>query len=109
MKKYHNCTDESVINTTERSKLLSAMFLQMKNGLETKINDVQFSIFVFNGDRHIKEIENELVANGIKVVYLSELSDINFEDEKYRLEDDFHPNGLAWKIITPLLIKELNL
>lgn len=108
-KKYSNCTDESVISTAERSKLLSVMFLQMKNGLETKINDVQFSIFVFNGDRHIKEIENELVANGIKVIYLSELSDINFEDEKYRLEGDFHPNGLAWKIITPLLIKELNL
>ncbi len=109
MKKYHNCTDESVINTTERSKLLSAMFLQMKKGLETKINDVQFSIFVFNGDRHIKEIENELIDNGIKIVYLSELSDINFEDEKYRLENDFHPNALAWEIITPLLIKELNL
>lgn len=109
MKKYHNCTDESVINTTERSKLLSAMFLQMKKGLESKINDVQFSIFVFNGDRHIRQIEKELIANGIKVVYLSELSDIDFEDEKYRLEDDYHPNGLAWEKITPLLIKELNL
>lgn len=108
-KKYSNCTDESVISTVERSKLLSAMFLQMKSGLESKINDVQFSIFVFNGDRHIKEIENELIANGIKVVYLSELSDIDFENEKYRLENDFHPNALAWEIITPLLIKELNL
>ena len=81
----------------------------MKKSLQKQIKDVEFTIFVYDGDNQIREIEDILTNNGIKIVYLSELSNENFNSEKYQLINDFHPNALAWEVITPLIIKKLNL
>ena len=67
-----------------------------------------FVIFVYDGDNYIKLIQKELEDNGIKIVYLSELSNIDFSQDKYKV-DEQHPNDEAWNIIVPLLAKKLNL
>lgn len=108
-KKYNNFIDTDVIKKQDRQKLMTDMFIQMKQSLKEQIEDVDFTVFVYDGDIPMKAIEQELKANEINVVYLSELSDEDFTNQKYRLPNDHHPNALAWKVITPLLVKKLNL
>lgn len=104
-----DATDFNSENGKYARKLALDMFIQMKQSLKEQIEDVDFTVFVYDGDIHIKAIEQELKANEINVVYLSELSDEDFTNPKYRLPNDYHPNALAWKVITPLLVKKLNL
>lgn len=109
-KKYHNSNLKKIVSDFDRKKLLADILIQMQKSLETQIKDVEFTIFVFDGDKYVKEIENRLIEAKINVVYLSELSEIDFSDAKYCLsKEDLHPNALAWEIITPLLVKKLNL
>lgn len=70
----------------------------------------RFLIFVYNNDSYIKSMEKTLKRNGIEVIYLSELSNIDFSTIEYQIsETDEHPNELAWDKIVPLLSKRLNL
>ena len=109
LKKYYDCTNSKIVKKENKQKFLTDIFLQMKKSLQKQIKDVEFTIFVYDGDNQIREIEDILTNNGIKIVYLSELSNENFNSEKYQLINDFHPNALAWEVITPLIIKKLNL
>ena len=106
---HFDCTNEKLISAQKRNSLLLQSFLKMNFILKQKMKDTQFCIFVYDGDKYIKQIEQDLLNNGIKVIYLSDLSNIDFSSKEYRLENDLHPNSLAWKIIVPLLVKELNL
>ncbi len=109
LKSKADSTDFNSENGKYARKLVLDMFIQMKQSLKEQIEDVDFTVFVYDGDIHIKAIEQELKSNEINVVYLSEISKEDFKKQKYRIENDQHPNALAWKVITPLLVKKLNL
>ena len=87
----------TLLHFTESNKLIKELF-----------PNAQFIIFVYEGDNYIKPIQKELENNGISIIYLSNLSDIDFSQDKYKV-DGQHPNGKAWNIIVPLLAKKLNL
>ena len=87
----------TLLHFTESHKLIKELF-----------PNAQFIIFVYEGDNYIKPIQKELENNGISIIYLSDLSDIDFSQDKYKV-DGQHPNGKAWNIIVPLLAKKLNL
>lgn len=83
-------------------------FLLANYNIKKAFNNSKFVIFVYQGDYVIKQIESRLKEQNIQVVYLSELSEINFQQDKYRL-DEQHPTEEAWEIIVPLLAKKLEL
>ena len=88
-----------------QNKFLLDHFLQANKHIK---KDTKFVIFVFDGEKRIKSIEKSLLDNGISIVYLSDLSSIDFNEPKYKVDAN-HPNALVWEIITPLLIEKLKL
>ena len=92
----------------KKNNFLLDHFLLANKKIKEIYPNSEFVIFVYNGDLQIQLIQEELEKSGIKVVYLSELSDIDFSQPYYRL-DEQHPNSKAWDIIVPLLAKKLNL
>ena len=100
---------ENASYTEEEENFLADLFILANNEAKAQFPETKFIIFVYNGDILIKSISEKLKNNGIdKIIYLSELSDIDFGDNNYKLEDNYHPNALAWQIITPLFWEKLN-
>ena len=93
----------------EASKLLLFHFLELNKEVKKNFKNSKFVIFVYNGDEFIKKIEDRLKDDGVKIIYLSDISSINVKDKQYVLEDGEHPNAQAWSVVVPLLSKELNL
>lgn len=55
-------------------------------------------------------LKEKLEKLGISVISLSDLTDINVETVDYwNSEFDTHPNEKAWDLLTPLLIKKINI
>ena len=52
---------------------------------------------------------NELEDEGFIVLDTHNLTGEHLFQNKYKLEDDCHPNELAWDIITPKVVEALNL
>jgi len=66
---------------------------------------VKFYTLVY--DDMDNDIRRKLEAIGIKVIYLHDLSNENFQSLKYQISEyDTHPNAEAWRVITPLFIKK---
>lgn len=93
----------------EAKNFLKMHFIASHNAIKEKFPGSSFIIFVYDGDIYIKSIEQELKSDGINIVYLSDLSNTNFKDPQYLIEDGLHPSGKAWKEITPLLTDKLKL
>ncbi len=88
----------TILHFTQSHKLIKQLFPHAK-----------FIVFVYDGDNYIKPIQKELEADGISIIYLTDLSKIDFSKAEYKLIDGQHPNAKAWEIIVPLLAKKLNL
>lgn len=73
-------------------------------------NGVKFIFFIYKDDdsEDFQNGFNEIEKRGGIVVKLSDLSNKDYNDLKYRIdENDSHPNAKAWKEITPLFVKYL--
>lgn len=96
-------------NFDKKDLFLLEHFLEANDEIKKYYPDTEFIIFVYEGDKQIKLIEEDLKKANIKTVYLSELSDINFNDSKYIVDEYNHPSKEAWEVIVPLLVKKLKL
>ena len=106
------------LSTPEFNKLatdfLLKHFVQMKKVASKKYPESKFVIFAYDGEKglnnksYIKSIENNLKKEGFIVVYMDELSDIDFTQKPYVL-DDGHPSSYAWNIVVPKLAQRLHL
>ena len=82
-----------------------------KKEIQKHWKDVKFVIFVYSA----KDVEREFLKRmqkekGYNIIFLDELSDINFKVEKYQIsKNDIHPNEKAWDTIIPLLVKKLDI
>lgn len=93
----------------DKLKFLSDHFLLLNQEIKKKFPNSKFIIFAFESEDNIRQIENNLTSNNIQIVYLSELSDIDFTQKQYKQNDGQHPNEYAWATITPLFINKLSL
>ena len=78
--------------------------------IDKKWSNSEFILFVYNQNDvdYIKSIENDLIENGINVVYRKDIAPYHDFDVKYSLaKDDCHPNLFAWEYITPELVKSI--
>lgn len=98
-----------IMLSKEMGKYLSMFFILANRELKKHFPNIKFVIFVYDGNSGMKKIQNSLEQEGIKIVYLSELTKIDFKNRKYIQSDNVHPNNKVWKIVTPLFIKSIGL
>lgn len=105
--KFFNYTyNGEIMLTDETADYTTMFFIQAYRELKKHFPDIKYIILVYDGERCMNIIKDKLEKEGIKIVYLSELSKINFKEKKYLQDDMSHPNDKVWKIITPLFIKK---
>lgn len=88
-------------------RFVLAHFLESNKLIRKNFPNSKFIIFVYDGDNKIKKIENSLKEENIEIIYLSELSEIDFKEAEFILDEANHPSSKAWNIIVPLLSKSL--
>ena len=93
----------------EQKKFLLDHIILLNNLIKKSFPKSRFVILSYTTNKYsvIFDIEKEIKENNIEVVYLSDLSDINFGSDEFIY--DFHPNAKAWEIITPLIVQKLSL
>ncbi len=89
-------------------KLLKLHFIELKNILDEKYNNVKLIIFVYYDSPLFEEIAQDLQTQGIIIIRSShDLGlDINLADKQYQLQDG-HPNKKVWEIVTPKLVEKI--
>lgn len=95
----------SNFNWKEQEEFLLQHFLLLNKEIKKQYPSAKFAILCFQGDETIKEIQSRLEENNITVIYVSELTDIDFSKTEYKTFDMGHPNAKVWEIITPLFLK----
>lgn len=101
--KFYKITDKDV-------QFFKIHILTSKQLIDKKWSNSEFILFVYNQNDvdYIKSIENDLIENGINVVYRKDIAPYHDFDVKYSLaKDDCHPNLFAWEYITPKLVKSI--
>ena len=101
--------DGIILLDENKKNFLLKHFVETNKELKEICPNTNFVIFVYNGDYLIKQIEKDLISNKIQIVYLSELTNIDFSKDKYKISDGQHPSEAAWDIIVPLLANKLKL
>lgn len=107
---YRNYIEKKIIDYNfDVQNFVLAHFIESNNIIRKNFPNAKFVIFVYDGDDKIKQIEKSLKDKDIEIIYLSELSSIDFKEKEYIIDDANHPSAKAWDIIVPLLVKKLNL
>lgn len=91
--------------------LIKLYLIQIKNVINKNFNNydesTKFIVLVYN------DIDNfnweELEKENIIVFHTQNLVDVDLSSEEYNIADKVHPNGKAWEVIVPALVKELDL
>ncbi len=92
-----------------KNKLFNLYMNEINNKIKNNFKNAKFTILVYNYDEDDIGMFKKLEKNGIKIIYLYRIVKVNIDDEKYKLDDKFHPNAKAWEVIVPALAKELKL
>lgn len=99
---------ELIYSQKQKTDFLLLHLLELNKEIKNKYPDSKFTILAYNGEEKLRTIEKDLRKNGIEIIYLSQLFDIDFTKEPYILEDE-HPSALVWDTIIPGLVKKLSL
>ena len=84
-------------------------FIEAKEEMQKHWKDTKFVIFsYFYFDEEEKIMASKLKENGFIVFDSSELTKENIFSKDYMFEDS-HPNEKAWDLLTPLIVKKLEL
>ena len=81
--------------------------------------DIKFVIILYGTSKQLKKLKpafKVLKNKNFIILNINKLSDKNFNTEEYQIGRSFnpnkydkHPNAKAWEVITPLIVKKLNL
>ncbi len=87
-------------------------FTETRKELEKNYGKKLNFIVIFFEDWDIQYgsiLRQKLENNGFKVISTKELTNEDLQTEKYRNFDNQHPREAAWDLLTPLLVKKLEL
>lgn len=94
----------------EQKNFLSQHFIESKNEMSKHWKNTKYCILVYSFYSEVYETLRELEKYGFKVIFLDNLTNIDFLTEEYQIaKNDLHPNEKAWKLLAPLIAKETNL
>lgn len=96
----------------EKNEFLLKHIILLNNLIKEFFPQSKFIILSYSNENNstLKNIKNEINENNIKLIFLSDLTNINFDSYEYQNSKyDPHPNEKAWETITPLFVKKLSL
>lgn len=82
-------------------------FTETRKNLENKWKKKIKFYILFYQDKFLYSdlLKEKLEYNGFRVVELYKLTKENINSDKYKIQNDVHPNEAAWDLITPLFIE----
>ncbi|MCD7780226.1 MAG: hypothetical protein LUH05_06090 [Candidatus Gastranaerophilales bacterium] len=83
-------------------------FIESKQAMEKHWKNTKYVVLLYDYLYNEEKFKKSLEKNGFIVINVSELVNQNMYSPEYRLKD-YHPNEKAWNLITPAVVKELNL
>lgn len=83
--------------------------LEINKLIKEKSPSSTFVVFVYEDDGNFLQIRSELEENGIKVIYLSELTQIDIYAKENINDEAGHPSAKVWEEVAPLFVQKLNL
>lgn len=86
---------------------LKLHFIKSKKELEKNYPNTKFVILIYQDS--FTDRWPELEKEGFIIIKVKDLVSVNLNNNKYKAYDNVHPNGKAWDVILPVLIKKLNL
>lgn len=84
-------------------------FVQSRAEMQKHWKNTKYVILLYDNIDNQDLFVKSLQENGFTVISLPELTNTDLNSSKYKLPDDSHPNGAAWDLTVPLLVKELKL
>ena len=97
-KNAENLTDEMVL-----------YFIKIRENLENRWNTkLNYTVVLYRKILHADILEKKLKQNGFNVIKTSDITTEDLNTMKYKMEDD-HPKESAWTLLTPIIIKTINL
>ena len=93
-------------------KITNLYFREIRKETYKNFPDSKFIILIYDYEGIDNKSNNQELGfyeNTDKVIILNDIVDIDLTSNEYKINDNFHPNGKAWKYIIPALIKETNL
>lgn len=87
--------------------LFTLYIQELKKEVDDRFPNAEFVFISYNGAEDNFDIQ-VLKQMGIKVLILSNMTDICFNTPKYQTWDNDHPNRCAWETIVSLLSNELD-
>ena len=100
--------------TSDRKKeyeQLTKTIIESANELKKHYPNIKFIIFEYSQKNYVipEEIKmfEELQKNGIHYISSNNITNENLSDEKYTIEDGYHPNANAWKILSKKLAETI--
>lgn len=92
------------------NELLFLYFKEIDKEIKNRFKSANFIIIVYDDSDNINWEEYERNIDGIKIIKINDILNINLGDLEYKLsETDSHPNAKAWEVVVPAIVKELNL
>lgn len=95
-------------NYDEYSRFALKHFIESKQEMEKHWKNTKYIVLYYNDFYNEDEFTKALEDNGFQVISLPALTNVDLEDEKYKITDG-HPSEEAFEIISQALIKELKL
>ena len=102
-------SDKNIDKVTD---IVLQYFIYTRKILQERWNkDIRFTVIFYcvNNNKHAMSLRKKLEKNNFIVIDTNELTDENLYSEKYLADDGAHPSEKAWELLTPLIIKRLNL
>ena len=107
--KYLNDNISVKLNNKNQKNDINTFFSILISKFRNKYKNIKILILLYEKDSDIDCSSLEKIDN-VKTVSLSDIfPDYDFStDENYQIDDKWHPNGRAWDLITPEIVKILN-
>ncbi len=102
----YRCENKTIIDL---NKLFLLYLKEMNKLIKEKYPNAEFITLVYYDNENSQNVWTEAKKMGIKVIKVSDIVDVNIDEDEYKIPNDFHPNAKAWEVIVPALAKELNL
>ena len=72
-------------------------------------NKINFYVIFYEDIKYSDMLQNKLKNNNFKVLKTSDLTNEDLDSPKYKMQDNGHPTEEAWNLLTPLILKNIDL
>ena len=83
-------------------------FKEAKKEMKKHWKDTKYVVFFYEDDKQNNYLKENLKKEGFIIISSYDLTKEDLKSSKYLL-DNHHPNEIAWDLLTPLIIKKLNI